>query len=99
MTLVFASFKDFKLFQIDVKSAFLNSFIKEDVYIEQPLGFVNSTHPNFIFKLDKALYSLKRALRAWYERLSCFLVSSGFVKGKIDTTLGTKYVDNDILIV
>ena len=64
MTLTFASFKDFKLFQIDIKSAFLNGFIEEEVYIEQPPGFVDPTLPDFIFKLEKALYSLKQASRA-----------------------------------
>ena len=84
---------------MDVKSAFLNDFIEKEVYIKQPPGFVDPTHPNFIFKLEKALYSLKQARRAWYERLSSFLISNGFVKGKVDTTLFTKHVHSDILIV
>jgi len=56
MILAFASFKDFKLFQMDVKSTFLNGFIKEEVYVEQPPRFIDPTHPEFVFKLDKALY-------------------------------------------
>ena len=99
MTLAFASYKDFKPFQMDVKSAFLNGFIEEEVYVEQPPVFVDPTHSDFIFKLDKTLHGLKQALRAWYERLSSFLISNGFNKGKIDTTLFTKHVKNDILIV
>ena len=99
ITLAFASYKDFKLFQMDVKSAFLNEFIGEKVYVEQTPGLIDPTHPNFIFKLDKALYGLKQAPRAWYERLSSFLISNGFAKGKIDTTLFTKHIENDILIV
>jgi len=99
MTLAFASYKDFKLFQMDVKSAFLNGFIEEELYVEQPPGFVDSTHPDFVFKLDKALYGLKQAPKAWYERLSSFLISNGFKEGKIDTILFTKHVKNDILIV
>ena len=63
ITLAFASFKDFKLFQMDVKSTFLNGFIEEEVYVEQSPGFVDPTHPDFIFKLDKALYGLKQAPR------------------------------------
>jgi len=59
MTLAFASYKDFKLFQMDVKSTFLNGFIEEEMYIEQPPRFVYPTHPDFVFKLDKALYGLK----------------------------------------
>jgi len=97
--LAFASYKDFKLFQMDVKSAFLNDFIEEEVHVEQPLGFVDPTHPDFVYKLDKALYGLKHAPRTWYERLSIFLISHDFVKGKIDTTLFTRHVDIDILIV
>jgi len=69
------------------------------VYVEQPSGFVDLTHPYFIFKLEKSLYGLKQAPRAWYERLNSFLVENDFVKGKVDTTLFTKHVDNDILIV
>jgi hypothetical protein len=72
MLLDFACFKDFKLFQMDVKSAFLNCFITEEVYVEQPPRFENHEFPNHIFKLSKALYSLKQAPRAWYERLSVF---------------------------
>ena len=99
MTLAFASFKDFKLIQMDVKYAFLNGFIDEEVYVEQPPRFVDPTHPDFVFKLDKALYGLKQAPRAWYKRLSTFLISNDFVKGKVDTTLFTKHADSDILIV
>ena len=84
---------------MDVKSAFLNGFIEEEVYVEQPPGFVDHIHLNFVFKLDKALYGLKQAPRAWYERLSTFLLSNDFVKGKVDTTLFTKYIGSDILIV
>ena len=98
MTLAFASYKDFKLFQMDIKSAFLNGFIEEKVCWTTP-EFVDPTHPDFVYKLDKALYGLKQAPRAWYERLSTFLISNDFVKGKVDTTLFTKHVDSDILIV
>ena len=82
ITLAFAPFKDFKPFQMDVKSVFLNGFIEEEVYAEQPLGFVDPTHPDFVFKLDKSLYGIKQAPRAWYERLLSFLISNDFVKEK-----------------
>ena len=62
-------------------------------------GFVDPTYPDFVFKLEKALYDLKQVLRAWYERLSTFFVLNGFVKGKVDTILFTKHIDTDILIV
>ncbi|RVW50731.1 Retrovirus-related Pol polyprotein from transposon RE1 [Vitis vinifera] len=70
MLLAFACFKDFILYQMDVKSAFLNGFINEEVYVEQPPGFQSFNFPNHVFKLKKALYGLKQAPRAWYERLN-----------------------------
>ena len=78
---------------------FLNGFINEEVYVEQPPGFGSFNFPNHVFKLKKTLYGLKQAPRAWYERLSKFLISSGFRMGKIDTTLFIKLRENDILIV
>ena len=99
MLLAFACHKNFILYQMDVKSAFLNGFINEEVYVEQPPGFGSFNFPNHVFKLKKALYGLKQAPRAWYERLSKFLISSGFKMGKIDTTLFIKLRENDILIV
>ncbi|KAL3507225.1 hypothetical protein ACH5RR_032607 [Cinchona calisaya] len=67
MFLAFACFNDFKLFQMDVKSAFLNSFIDQEVFVEQPQGFENKIFSNHVFKLSKTLYGLKQAPRAWYE--------------------------------
>ncbi|GMI79777.1 hypothetical protein HRI_001647000 [Hibiscus trionum] len=80
MLLAYACYHNFKLFQMDVKSAFLNGFINEEVYVEQPPGFEDSKFPNHVFKLTKALYGLKQAPRAWYERLSNFLIEKGFEK-------------------
>jgi len=99
MLLAYASYMDFKLFQMDVKSAFLNGFIMEEVYVKQPPGFVNETYPDHVFKLKKALYGLKQAPRAWYDRLKTFLLENGFTMGKVDTTLFTKTKDKDLLIV
>ncbi len=99
MLLAFACFKDFVLYQMDVKSAFLNGFINEEVYVEQPPGFQSFNFPNHVFKLKKALYGLKQAPRAWYERLSKFLLKKGFKMGKIDTTLFIKTKENDMLLV
>ena len=84
---------------MDVKSIFLNSFIEEEVYVEQPLGFESFDFPNHVFKLLKALYGLKQAPKAWYERLSNFLLEKGFYKEKVDTTLFIKKSKNDLLIV
>lgn len=74
----------FKLFQMDVKSAFLNGYLNEEVYVDQPKGFVDPTFLNHVFKLKKALYGLKLAPRAWYERLIEFLIKHGYRKGGID---------------
>lgn len=99
MLLAFGCYKNFKLFQMDVKSAFLNGLISEEVYVEQPPGFESHEFPNHVFKLSKALYGLKQAPRAWYERLSGFLLKKGFTRGKINTTLFTKTKNDDLLIV
>ena len=84
---------------MDVKSVFLKSFIKDEVYVKQPLGFENFEFLNHVFKLSKALYGLKQAQRAWYERLSNFLLEKGFSKEKIDTTLFIKKSNHDLLII
>src|ERR1044072_218409 len=84
---------------MDVKSAFLNGYISEEVYVHQPPGFENSDYPDKVFKLKKSLYGLKQAPRAWYERLSNFLLKNKFTRGKVDTTLFCKSFKNDILIV
>ena len=97
--LSFACYKNFKVYQMDVKSAFLNGKIEEEVYVAQPPGFESFEHPDYVYKLDKALYGLKQAPRAWYERLSCFLLSINFSKGAVDKTLFIKHFEKDILIV
>ena len=97
--IAFAAFMEFKLYQMDVKSAFLNGYLKEEVYVMQPPGFENSEFPNHVFKLDKALYGLKQAPRAWYERLSNFLLENDFRRGKVDNTLFLKSKGEHLLIV
>ncbi len=84
---------------MDVKSAFLNGYITEEVYVKQPPGFEDSSNPEHVFKLKKSLYGLKQAPRAWYERLSNFLLEKGFQKGQVDNTLFSKSFKNDILII
>nr|GEU47934.1 retrotransposon protein, putative, Ty1-copia subclass [Tanacetum cinerariifolium] len=84
---------------MDVKTAFLNGPLKEEVYVVQPDGFVDPDHPDKVYRLRKALYGLKQALRAWYDELSNFMMSKGFTKGTIDPTLFTIRYGEDILFV
>ncbi|KAK2398040.1 putative mitochondrial protein [Trifolium repens] len=87
------------LYQMDVKSAFLNGVISEEVYVKQPPGFEDLKNPDYVYKLKKSLYGLKQAPRAWYERLSNFLLENCFQKGQIDNTLFRKTTKKDILII
>ncbi|CAM8905663.1 unnamed protein product [Rhodiola kirilowii] len=80
-------YRKFKLFQMDVKSAFLNGVLCEEVYVAQPKGFEDPHYPDCVYKLKKALYGLKQAPRAWYERLTQFLISMGYTRGGIDKTM------------
>lgn len=77
LLIAFVAFKEFTLYQMDIKSAFLNGYLKEEVYVKQPPGFENSDFPNHVYKLDKAMYGLMQAPHAWYERLSKFLLEYG----------------------
>ncbi|KAH9698132.1 hypothetical protein KPL71_023896 [Citrus sinensis] len=99
MLLAYACHKDFILYQMDVKSAFLNGYIMEEVYVKQPPGFENEKFPDHVYKLSKALYGLKQAPRAWYDRLKNFLLDNDFSMGKANTTLFVKHKNQDILIV
>ena len=74
----------FKFYHMDVKTAFLNGFLKKDVYVAQPKGFIDPHFPNHVLYLKKALYGLKQAPRAWYDRLTQYLVSHGFTRGQDD---------------
>jgi hypothetical protein len=96
--LAYATYHGFKLYQMDVKSAFLNVPIKEEVYVEQPPDFENSEYPTHVYKLSKVLYGLKQAPRAWYECLRDFLITNGFKVGKADPSLFTKIIDKDLFI-
>jgi hypothetical protein len=96
--LAYATYHGFKLYQMDVKSAFLNGPIKEEVYVEQPPGFEDSEYPNHVYKLSKVIYRLKQALRAWYECLQDFLITNGFKVGKADPILFTKTIAKDLFV-
>ncbi|GJU60819.1 retrovirus-related pol polyprotein from transposon TNT 1-94 [Tanacetum coccineum] len=94
-----AANKNMTIFQMDVKTAFLNGELKEEVYVSQPEGFVDQEYPSHVYKLKKALYGLKQAPRAWYNMLSSFLISQHFSKGAVDPTLFTWKAGNDLLLV
>ncbi|KAK1686832.1 hypothetical protein QYE76_047680 [Lolium multiflorum] len=96
--LAFAAHHGFKLQQMDVKSAFLNGPLHEEVYVKQPPGFENPHFPDHVFKLKKALYGLKQAPRAWYEHVKELLKDRGFEVGKIDPTPFTKKVNGELFI-
>jgi hypothetical protein len=97
--LAFSVAKGFKLYQMDVKSAFLNGVLEEEVYVRQRLGFESEKYSHWVYKLNKALYGLKQAPRAWYGRLRGFLFERGFERGKVDQTLFLLRQGRDILIV
>jgi hypothetical protein len=96
--LAYATYHGFKLYQMDVKSVFLNGHIKEEVYVEQTPGFEDSEYPNHVYKLSNVLYGLKQAPRAWYECLRDFLITKGFKVGKANPTLFTKTIAKDLFI-
>ncbi|GJY95751.1 putative ribonuclease H-like domain-containing protein [Tanacetum coccineum] len=97
--LAYASYMRFKVYQMDVKSAFLYGQIKEEVYVCQPPGFEDPDHPNKVYKVVKALYGPHQAPRAWYDTLASYLMCNGFERGKIDQTLFIKRHKGHILLV
>nr|GFA57523.1 copia protein [Tanacetum cinerariifolium] len=88
--LAYASFMRFTVYQIDVKTTFLYETIEEEVYVCQPSGFEDLHIPNKVYKVEKALYGLHQAPRAWYETFSTYLLENKFSKGIIDKTLFIK---------
>ncbi|GJR15575.1 retrovirus-related pol polyprotein from transposon TNT 1-94 [Tanacetum coccineum] len=94
-----ATHKNMMIYQMDIKMAFLNGELKEEVYISQLEGFVNQDNPSHVYKLKKALYGLKQALCAWYDMMSSFIISQHFSKGAVDPTLFTRQAGNDLLLV
>ncbi|GKD59322.1 retrovirus-related pol polyprotein from transposon TNT 1-94 [Tanacetum coccineum] len=87
------------VYQMDVKTAFLNGNLRKEVYVSQPDGFVDLDNPNYVYKLKKALYGLKQAPRAWYDMLSSFLISQDFSKGSVDPTLFIHKEGKELLLV
>nr|GEU33160.1 retrovirus-related Pol polyprotein from transposon TNT 1-94 [Tanacetum cinerariifolium] len=97
--LAFEIYMNIKVYQMDVKSAFLNGKIKEEVYVKQPPGFKSSEFPEYVYKLDKALYGLKQAPKVWYETFFTFFIQNKFVRGRIDNTLFIYKSKRDVLLV
>nr|GEW85169.1 putative ribonuclease H-like domain-containing protein [Tanacetum cinerariifolium] len=97
--LAYASYKDFVVYQMDVKSAFLYGRIEEEDYVCRPPGFKDPEFPDKVSKVEKALYGLHHAPRAWYETFTTYLLDNGFHRGQINKTLFIKRVKGDILLV
>jgi len=98
MFLAFSSYGKFKVYQMDVKSAFLNGNLEEEVYIEQPDGFQLTNKRDCVCKLNKAPYGLKQAPRAWYARLVSYLQKQGLKRGSSDNNLYCKIDGNNLII-
>nr|GEZ26819.1 copia protein [Tanacetum cinerariifolium] len=94
-----AASRNMTVYQMDVKTAFLNGELKEEVYVSQPEGFVDPDHPTHVYCLKKAMYGLKQAPQAWYDTLSRFLLDNNFSKGAVDPTLFTRKTGKHILLV
>ena len=99
MFLAFSSYKKLKVYQMDVKLAFLNGYLEEEVYIEKPEGFQLKNKGYYVCKLKKSLYGLKQAPRAWYERLDSYLQLQNFKRGSTDSNIYCKMVDDSMIIV
>ncbi|GJY75980.1 retrovirus-related pol polyprotein from transposon TNT 1-94 [Tanacetum coccineum] len=97
--LAIACANNFKLYQMDAKSAFLNDFINEEVYFAQPPGFIDFQKTNYVYKLKKALYGLKQAPKAWYDRLKACLIKHEYSMGMVDNILFTKKSKSHFIIV
>ncbi|GJX32131.1 retrovirus-related pol polyprotein from transposon TNT 1-94 [Tanacetum coccineum] len=97
--LAFVAHMNMVVYQMDVKTAFLNGNLQEEVYVSQPDGFVDPDNPNHVYKLKKALYGLKQAPHAWYDMLSSFLISQDFSKGSVDPTMFIHKEGKELLLV
>jgi hypothetical protein len=97
--LAYACHKNFKVYQMDVKSTFLNGDLEEEVYVEKPEGFSQTDNLDYVCKLKMALYGLKQVPRAWHYRLDKFLEDKGFKKGIVDSNLYIKSEGDDLFVV
>nr|KAJ0211503.1 hypothetical protein LSAT_V11C400213080 [Lactuca sativa] len=97
--LAYASYMNFIVYQMDVKTAFLHGVLEEEVFLNQPPGFVDKDHPDYVYRLDKVVYGLKQAPGAWYETLTSYLLENGYRRGAIDNTLFIKNKGSDMVLV
>ncbi|GJX82384.1 retrovirus-related pol polyprotein from transposon TNT 1-94 [Tanacetum coccineum] len=97
--LMFVAHMNMVVYQMDVKTVFLNGNLREEVYVSHPDGFVDKDKPNHVYKLKKALYGLKQAPRAWYDMWSSFLKSQDFSKGSVDPTLSIRRDGTELLLI
>nr|KAJ0197446.1 hypothetical protein LSAT_V11C700383020 [Lactuca sativa] len=97
--LAYASYMNFIVYQIDVKTTFLHGVLEEEVFFNQPPGFVDKDHPDYVYRLDKAVYGLKQAPRAWYETLTSYLIENEYRRGAIDNTLFIKNKGSGMVLV
>ena len=99
MLLALAAQKGWKIYQLDVKSAFLNGYLEEEIFREQPKGFVVKGKEDKVYRLKKALYGLKQAPRAWHSRINAHMLSLGFKRNHSESTLYIRKINVDMLIV
>nr|KAJ0218843.1 hypothetical protein LSAT_V11C300152690 [Lactuca sativa] len=97
--LAYASYMNFIVYQMDVKRAFLHGMLEEEVFLNQPPGFVDKDHPDYVYRLDKVVYGLKEAPKAWYETLTSYLLENGYRRAAIDNTLFIKNKGSDMILV
>jgi hypothetical protein len=91
--------KGWLLHQMDVKNVFLHGDLQEEVYMEQPPGYVDQTHPNLVYRLKKVLYSLKQAPRTWSDKIGQYLITSGFQTSNANFSLYVKKTDHGIVVI
>ena len=97
--LAYDSYMNFTVYRMDVNTAFLYGVVKEEIYVDQPLGFANSMFPNQVYKLDKALYGLHQTPRAWYVTLTEHILAHGYTRETVDQTLFIKHVGAYLILV
>jgi hypothetical protein len=98
MFLAFACFKKFKIYQMNVKSTFINRTLEEEVYLEQPEGFKLTKHQDYVWKLKKAVYGLTQAPRAWFSRLDNYLQKQGYKRGTTENKLYVKIEEQNMIV-